>query len=78
MREYNALLHYIVLQDHVNDMWMWNLHSSKNYTVNSAYNFLLQSANQHIIADDNHVFWHKDVPMKINLFVWGLLLNRLS
>lgn len=59
MREYYALLHYIVMLDDVNDMWLWNLHSSKNYTVSGAYNFLPQSPNQHIIVDDNHVFWHK-------------------
>ena len=50
---------------------------SKNYTIKSAYNFLQQSTNQPIIAVDNLVFWHKDVPLKVNLFVWRLLLNRL-
>jgi len=70
-------LNYIVLQDDVNGRWLWNLHSSKNYIVSIAYNFLQKSTNQHIIGDDNHVFWHKDVPLKVNVFVWRLLLNRL-
>jgi hypothetical protein len=47
-------LNSIVLQDDVNDMWLWIFHASKYFTVSSAYNFLL-SSNQQNIADDNHV-----------------------
>lgn len=39
--------------------------------------FLQQSANHHIIANDSLVFWHQDVPLKVNPFVWHLLLNHL-
>lgn len=70
------LLNCIILQVNINDKWMWNLESSKNYNVNSAYNFLQQSAIQHIIADDSLVFWHKDVPFEVNIFLWRLFLNR--
>lgn len=52
-----------VPQDDVNNRWWWNLHSSNNYIVSSVYNFLQQLANQHIIAYENHVLWHKDVPL---------------
>ena len=49
---------------------MENLDASKNYNDKSGYNFLQQSeTTQHIIADDNLVFWHKDVLLKVNLFV---------
>jgi len=56
---------------------MWNLHSSKNYSVNNAHNFHQQLATQHNIVVDNPVVWHKDSFLKVNLFVWRLLLNRL-
>jgi len=48
----------------------------KKIIVNSVYNFLL-SANHHIIANDNHVIWYQNVPLKVNFFVWRLLCNRL-
>lgn len=53
------------------------LHSSKNYTVNNALNFLQQLATQHNNVGDNPVVWHKNTFLKVNLFVWHLLLNRL-
>lgn len=68
----------IILQDDINDRCLWSMHTSKKkYTFNIAYHFLLL-ANQQNIADDNHVFWHRDVPMKVNLFVWCLLRKHLA
>ena len=42
LRECSAMLNYIILIDDANDMWMWNLHSSKNYTHSNGYNILQQ------------------------------------
>jgi len=67
----------IILQNNVKDKWLWSLHSSKSDIVNNAYNFLRQSANHHIIVDANLAFWHQDVPLKVNISVWRLLLNHL-
>lgn len=46
-----------------------NLDFKKNDIVSSTCNFLQQSTDQHIIAYDNLVFWHKNIPLKIELFV---------
>lgn len=55
---------------------MSTLHNLTPSAIN-AYNFLQQTSSQYINEDDFHVFWHKVVPPKVNLFVWRLLLNRL-
>lgn len=72
-----SVVNCIILQVNIDDRWMWNLESSKNCNVNDAYNFHQQSVIQHIIADDNLVFWHKVVPLKVNIFAWCLFLDRL-
>lgn len=55
LRECSACLNSIILQDDITDMWRWNLHTSKSYTVNNAYNLLQQSSTNHINVDDIHV-----------------------
>lgn len=72
-----ALLSPIVLQVGSLDRWVWKLHSSQRYTVNSAYRFLTA-----IEGNPNEGFhnmlWLKAVPLKVNIFVWRLFLNRLA
>lgn len=77
LRECSTYLNSIILQDDVTNRWRWNVHTTESYIVNNAYNFLQQTSSQYINEDDFHVFWHKDVPTKVNIFVWRLLLNRL-
>jgi len=71
------LLHNIVLQKHVVDKWQWLLDLVKGYSVISVYQLLTiveELAHQFFI--DN--IWHKQVPLKVYLFVWRLHHNRLS
>ena len=58
------------------DRRLWSLHTSKKHTVNSAYNLLLSTNQQHT-ANDDTVFWHCDAHLKVNLFLWRLLRKRL-
>jgi len=61
------LLTNIVLQYDEEDKWYWNLHSSHNYTVNSAYHLLsAEDINPPFISVD--LTWHKAVPLKLCLF----------
>ncbi|GAU11374.1 hypothetical protein TSUD_343650 [Trifolium subterraneum] len=71
-----ARLSNIVLQVDIPDRWEWNLHSSHKYTVQSAY---LHLTDHHgIVADEVDRFrWLKPVPLKVNIFIWRLFLNRL-
>jgi len=38
----------------------------------------LTSRDQPSNIDHNIIIWHKKVPLKVNIFVWRLLRNRLS
>ncbi|GAU39392.1 hypothetical protein TSUD_295470 [Trifolium subterraneum] len=60
----------------VMDKWMWCPDPSIGYSVRSAYHLLT-----HLIpvtlAAHNDVIWNKVVPLKLSLFAWRLLNNRL-
>ena len=50
---------------------MWKLHSSHKYTVQFACSYL-------IAVDTNTTEDFHAVPLKVNIFVWRLFLNRLA
>ncbi|GAU47696.1 hypothetical protein TSUD_190240 [Trifolium subterraneum] len=60
----------------VMDKWMWRPDPSIGYSVRSAYHLLT-----HLVpvpmATHNDVIWNKVVPLKVSLFAWRLLNNRL-
>jgi len=56
---------------------VWNLHSSHCYTVQSAYSYLT-TVDTNITEDFSQFLWIKVVPLKVNIFVWRLFLNRLA
>jgi len=63
------------------DRWVWKVHSSNKYTVSRVY-YRLTEEDDHVINDnghltDNHLWWLKVVPLKVSLFAWCLLLNRV-
>jgi len=60
----------------VDDKWVWKLHSSHNYMVKSAYNYLTAIG---VVPNEvyNHLLWLKAVPLKVTIFVLRLFLNRL-
>lgn len=53
---------------------VWKLHSSKCYTFNIAYNNLIE-VEENIYPANNHILLLKEVPIKIYIFAWCLLLN---
>jgi len=60
----------------VNDRWIRQLHASLKYNIFSLYNFLT-SRDQTFNDDHTSIIWYKEVPLKVNIFVWRLLHNRL-
>jgi len=51
---------------------MWKVDSSSRYTVRSAYNSITSQGtveNPEVVPS----VWHKDVPLKVLLFMWRLL-----
>jgi len=75
LRKCSVLLKSIVLKDDIDDLGV-EFAYLKKYTISNAYNFLLLS-NQQNIVDDKQVSWHRDVPLKVNPFVWCLLRKHL-
>ncbi|GAU32903.1 hypothetical protein TSUD_152630 [Trifolium subterraneum] len=56
--------------------WVWNLHPSQSYSVRSAYSYLTASDGSSM-EDFASFLWVKSVPLKVNIFIWRLFLNRL-
>nr|ABN08325.1 hypothetical protein MtrDRAFT_AC155890g41v2 [Medicago truncatula] len=59
------------------DRWVWKLHHSNKYILQSTYSYLT-AVDTNITEDFHHFLWHKAVPLKVNIFVWRLFLNRLA
>ena len=71
-----ALLHDVVLQDYSIDRWKWLLDPVFGYTVKGVYQ-LFTSVDEPPASDILDNVWHKHVPLKVSLFAWRLLRNRL-
>ena len=70
------LLGTVSLQVTREDRWLWTLETSHAFSVRSLYNFLtLQPPAEQ--PDDASSIWHKDVPLKVVLFAWRLIRDRL-
>ncbi|GJV23602.1 RNA-directed DNA polymerase, eukaryota, reverse transcriptase zinc-binding domain protein [Tanacetum coccineum] len=63
----------VVLSDH-NDAWVWSPNTSKGFSVASARSLI----DSHIL-DVSHIAtrWNGCIPIKVNIFLWKLLLNKL-
>ena len=70
-------LSVFILQVDLADRWVWKLNPSNKYTVQSAYSYLT-AVDNNITEDFHHFLWHKAVPLKVNIFVWRLFLDRLA
>jgi len=58
------------------DRWRWLLDPVLGYTVKGAYH-LLTSVEEPLARGLFDDVWHKHVPLKVSLFAWRLLRNRL-
>ncbi|MCH80366.1 LINE-1 reverse transcriptase like, partial [Trifolium medium] len=63
------------------DRWRWSLHASGLFSVKIAYIFLQSRLNAVNLAPDVataiHKLWKNDVPSKVGIFGWRLLLEKL-
>jgi hypothetical protein len=64
-----------VLQDIENEKWVWLLNSSKKSFARSVYVYLISIYSNVIVAHNN--VWLTAALLKVSLFVWWLLLNRI-
>jgi len=69
-----VLLHNIVLHVNEVDKWQWYLELVKGCTVSDVYQ-LLTNVEPHVASTFSDIIWHKEVPLKVSLFVRRLLSN---
>jgi hypothetical protein len=79
--ELQDLLAEVQLETGRLDRWRWVPGSLGLFSVNSCYNELLQSHNMAPL-DSNELdvlqeLWKNDVPAKVNIFGWRLLLDKI-
>ena len=74
--ECSFLLRDIVLQDHIADRWWWILDPIDGYSIKAMYHYLTRPD---VIVEPSisAAAWLKQVPLKVSVFVWRLLRNRL-
>jgi len=53
-----------------------NAHDSNSFIVRSLYNYLIIQPQVELPVDVSSI-WHKDVPLKVVVFVWRLFQDRL-
>ena len=70
------LLQNVNLQVENVDRWRWALESTNTFSVRSAYKYLTLQPPL-VSSVDALSLWHKDVPLKVVLFGWRLLRDRL-
>ena len=70
------LLQNVNLQVDNVDRWRWALESTNTFSVRSAYKYLTLQPPL-VSSVDALSLWHKDVPLKVVLFGWRLLRDRL-
>ncbi|PNX60418.1 70 kDa peptidyl-prolyl isomerase, partial [Trifolium pratense] len=74
--ECQTLLFHFSLQDLIPDRWQWQPDLDIGYTVRGAYQLL--TAQDGVILDNAaDLIWHSWVPLKVSIFVWRLLRDRL-
>ncbi|GAU29337.1 hypothetical protein TSUD_227080 [Trifolium subterraneum] len=76
VKECITRLSNVFMQVTEQDKWVWKLHPSSCYNVKSAYSYLTES-DVHLNEDYNRFMRVKSLPLKVNLFMWRLFLNKL-
>jgi len=74
--ECSSLLSNVVLQDASLDRWRWILDPTSGYTVKGTYQYFTKSDTL-LETGLFYAAWLKYVPLKVSIFVWRLLRNRL-
>jgi hypothetical protein len=76
LRECQSLLLTRLLQVQSLDRWLWQPDPEAAYTVRGAYQLLTSQVLTHVDAAAK-LIWHPQVPLKVSVFAWRLLRDRL-
>ncbi|KAK2387235.1 hypothetical protein QL285_061035 [Trifolium repens] len=73
--ECQALLLTVTLQVGSSDRWQWRSDPILGYSVRDAYQVL--TSQDTTIGEAEDLIWHRHVPLKVSIFAWRLLRDRL-
>jgi hypothetical protein len=76
LRECQSLLLPFTMQAQSSDVWRWQPDPDVGYSVRGAYQ-LLTSQDSFTPGEADDLVWHKQVPLKVSIFAWRLLRDRL-
>ncbi|GAU50553.1 hypothetical protein TSUD_281270 [Trifolium subterraneum] len=76
LRECQSLLLTISLQAQFFDRWQWQPDPDKGYTVRGAYQLLTPQVTA-TMDEAEKLIWHSQVPLKVSIFAWRLLRDRM-
>jgi hypothetical protein len=75
------LLAGLSLQQSCSDRWRWIPDQIGIFSVKSCYSILLDQRQVDVVDSDRlealKKLWRNDVPSKVLVFAWGLLIDRL-
>ncbi|KAK2415965.1 hypothetical protein QL285_038402 [Trifolium repens] len=74
--ECQALLLSVTLQVGLPDRWQWRPDPASGYSVRDAYQ-VLTSQDSITTGEAADLLWHRQVPLKVSIFAWRLLRDRL-
>jgi hypothetical protein len=57
-------------------VWQWQFDPARDYSVSGAYQLMTSQQTATLDATED-LIWHKHVPLKVSIFVWRLLRDRL-
>jgi hypothetical protein len=58
------------------DRWQWRPDPAMGYSVHDAYQ-ILTSQDSVTLGEAEDLLWHREVPLKVSIFAWRLLRDRL-
>jgi hypothetical protein len=74
--ECQTLLLSVTLQVESPNRWQWLPGPDVGYSVHDAYQ-ILTSQDSVILGEAEDLLWHRQVPLKVSIFAWRLLRDRL-
>ncbi|GJX66973.1 RNA-directed DNA polymerase, eukaryota, reverse transcriptase zinc-binding domain protein [Tanacetum coccineum] len=73
LTELNSLIQNVVLSDS-RDSWLWTIDAAKGYSVASGRTLI---DSYFLEAGPKTTRWNRLIPIKVNVFIWRLILNKL-
>jgi hypothetical protein len=74
--EYQSLLLPFIVQAQSPDVWRWQPDPDAGHSVRGAYQLLI-SQDSFTLGDAEDLVWHKRVHLKVFIFAWRLLHDKL-